>query len=193
MVRSISLLLLGASLLGCAGSPVDARTARDALADALEAHDAAALSRFTDGPVTVEGASDELAAEGRALRSAPLLERARIYLVSGAVVLLVREEDGWRVDRGLFGVPVAATPSDALAAFAQALRRVRGTHVTAVLSRRTRLLVADELERWLSGLGDLSALPIVIEADHATATLPTGVVVELVLEAGEWRIEDVHE
>jgi len=195
----------GAALLGLSAAagcgarfPETARHARAELADALEHRDAVALAARTETPPEtlrpwLYDAPSELAAEGVALRDAPLSERAQIYLTSGQVVVLVAEDDGWRVDRGILGAPVLATPTEALASFAIALRRIAASRVTAVLSRGTRLLMADELDRWRRGLEDLAAIPIVVEGDRATATLPTGVVLDLVREAGEWRIDDLHD
>jgi hypothetical protein len=185
--------------VGCGASGAEtSRHARASLAGALEHHDAVALAaRLETTPEAIapwlRDAQAELAAEGTALRDAPLRESARIYLTSGEVIVLVEEDEGWRVDRGALGAPVLATPTEALASFALALRRIAASRVTAVLSRGTRLLMADELDRWRRGLEDVEAIPILVEGDRATAILPTGVVIDLVREAGEWRIEDLHE
>lgn len=191
--------VLVAFAVGCGarGAETSLR-ARASLADALERRDSVALSaRLETPPETLMpwllDAPDELAAEGSALRDAPIRETARVYLTSGAVVVLVEEDGGWRVDRGALGAPVLGTPTEALASFAQALRRIAASRVTTVLSRGTRLLMLDELDRWRRGLEDVEAIPIVIEGDRASATLPTGVVIDLVREAGEWRIEDLHD
>lgn len=187
-----------ALLVGCGGAPLEARDGRHRLAEGLRAGDAVVLGELSGtAPETlapaIEDARAELAARGEMLAEAPMTESARVHLRSGGVVVLVRQDGEWRVDRGVLGAPALGTPAEALAAFAAALSRVRASHVTSVLTRGARLLFADELDRWSRGLADVDAVPIVIEGEHATASLPTGVVVELTLEAGEWRVEDVHE
>lgn len=185
-------------LVGCGAAAPDAHMARARLAESLAHGDALGLAALTESEPEVlapslSDARAELAERGDALSRAPLEETARLYLDSGSVVVLVREDERWVVDRGVLGVPALRTPTEALAAFAHALTRVRAARVTAVLSRGTRVLFAEELERWQRGLADVSAIPIVIEGERATATLPTGVWVDLVREAGEWRIEDVRQ
>lgn len=198
LLQRAPLLVLGATL-GCGASARETGAdARAHLADALERRDPVVLAaRLESTPEVLTpwllAAPRELEEEGRALRDAPLRESARVYLTRGPLVVLVAEEDGWRVDRGVLGAPVLATPTEALESFAVALRRIAASRVTAVLSRGTRLLMADELDRWRRGLEDVGAIPIVIEGDRASATLPTGVVIELVREAGEWRIDDLHD
>ena len=196
-VSMLGLWMLGLVGCGAAAAP-DARGARTLLAESLERGDAVTLAALTETEPErlsppLSDAREELAERGRVLSTAPLEETARIYLQSGSVVVLVREDDRWVVDRGTLGAPALATPLEALSAFAHALARVRAARVTAVLARGTRVLFADELDRWQRGLADVSAIPIVIEGERATATLPTGVFIDLVLEGGEWRIEDVRQ
>jgi hypothetical protein len=191
-VRLLGLLLL----TGCAAVPArSAAESRTELARALAEADAVALGRLLQaepGTLALEEVRSELAELAVEVERASLDERARAY-AGPATIVLVREAEGWRVDRGLLSAPVLATPEEALAAFARALARVRTSGLSGVLGRRARAIVLEELERWARGLADPRAVPIEVEGSTATATLPTGVVVELVEEAGEWRVDDVHE
>ncbi len=65
----------------------------------------------------------------------------------------------------------------------------RGRHALGSALR----LVTEELDRWSRGLADPAALSITVTGATASVVLPTGVVIELVEEAGEWRVDDVHE
>jgi hypothetical protein len=192
-VRAIVGLLL---LSGCAAGPVrSAAHARTELARALATGDAVTLGRLLDvepASLALGEAPSELADLAAELSAAPLEERASAF-AADAQITLVREEDGWRIERGILGAPVLASPEEALGAFARALARVRRSGLGVVLGRRARGVVLEELERWERGLADPLAVPIAVEGATATATLPTGVVVELVEEAGEWRVDDVHE
>ncbi len=78
-------------------------------------------------------------------------------------------------------------------AFGVALSRLHRAGLGATLSRMGRATVLDELERLMLGLTDPYALVLEVDADRASARLPTQIVVELVLESGEGRVDDVHE
>lgn len=192
-MRAVLGLLL---LAGCVGDPARrAAVAQAELARALSERDAVTLARLVGAePAALElaGVEHELGALGSVLAALPLEVRARADTGRGRV-LLVREPDGWRVDRGLLGAPALASPEQALAAFAEALGRVRTSGLVDALGRRARALVIDELARCERGLADPSAVAVEVAGSRATAVLPTGMVVELVHEAGEWRIDDVHE
>ena len=192
MRAAVGLLLLA----GCAGDPSRrAALAQAELAQALAERDAVTLGRLLGtepATLALAGVQDELAALGPVLAAAPIDERARAHTGRGTV-LLVREAEGWRIDRGLLGAPTLATPEQALAAFAEALGRVRRSGLADALGRRARALVLNELARCERGLADPSAVAIEVARARATAVLPTGLVVELVREADEWRIDDVHE
>lgn len=185
-VRSLFVLMLG-----CGPAPRTAADVRAELADALVAGDETTLARLLELEALPEG-EPERAEVGQALAEAELVERGWAFAGDRAV-LLVREADGWRVDRGLLGAPVLATPEEALRAFGVALRRMQRSGAGAVLSRHGRGLVTEELDRWSRGLADPAALSITVTGATASVVLPTGVVIELVEEAGEWRVDDVHE
>lgn len=190
-------VILGLLVLsGCAAPPVrSAADARTDLARALSSGDVVTLARLLDvepASLSIDGARAELGEVATELADAPLHERAAAF-AGESEVTLIREDGGWRIDRGILGAPVLASPEEALLAFARALARVRRSGLGVVLGRRARGVVLEELARWERGLVDPLAIPIAVEGSAATATLPTGVVVELVQEAGEWRVDDVHE
>lgn len=171
-------------------------TARE-LAAALETGDEAALQRLTGAsPERIAAARGdagaELSALGAAIRQAPVDARARAFFADGASLELVREGEAWRIDRGTLGRPMLTRPVDAITALHDALARSRGEALVALMARAQRAELAAELERWIAATADPEALQISVEGERAHAVTPTGEEIDLVREAGEWRILELR-
>lgn len=191
------LLVLCAALSACAATPPRPETVSEALLDAMARGDARALASLTgrsepETRLLVEDAGDELAIAAAEARARPVELRGRAYLESGGVVVLVYEEGGWQVVSGVLGVPSLERPTDAIRALHVLLGRVDRTGFATILSRDTRLVFQEELERWWRGTADPDALRIEIDGDSAIATTPSGGSIELRREAGEWRVVDLR-
>ena len=134
----------------------------------------------------------ELAAVGQAITGGQADVRARVPLEEGPPAVLRLEPDGrWRIE-GAFGAPALASPRDTVSALHGALvrRDLRGIEET--LARSTRGALEDELGRVAEALEDPDAVHVDLHGDGATVTAPDGTVVELVQEAGVWRVLDVR-
>lgn len=186
------------ALVAC-GPPVagGAADTAHALAAALQAQDAPALARLTGSSAdrivaAREDAGSELVALGSALGQASVEPRARVFFVDGGSVELVQDGEAWRIDRGTLGRPILARPVDAVAALHVALSRSRAQALLAVMSRGQRAELATELERWIAATADPEALEISVQGEHALAVTPTGEQIDLVREAGEWRVLELR-
>ncbi len=201
----LTVSLVGCGLFGCgpthvASSPTtpDARRALESLADGLRRGDAVAVARVSVAAPTEAALAArlaELAAMADDIERAPtaaLVVEARADIGAGDRASLVLETGGWRVDGDILGLPVLSAPRDAARALRHALARRDLEGVARVLSRASRQALLDELSRVLDGLGDDDALAITIDDDRARLVAPNGTVIELVREAGEWRIDDVR-
>ncbi len=163
----------------------------------MAAGDAARLSSLTgrsepETAALLDAARAEVADAAASARARPLEVRGRAYLESGAVVLVVHEEGGWRVAAGVLGVASLESPTDALRALHALLGRVEASGIESILSRDTRLSLHEELERWRRDTADPDAISVEIEGDGAIATTPSGGTIELRREAGEWRVVDLR-
>ncbi len=187
---------LGAVLAGCAGV-ADARRGPEQavaeLATALRVGDTAHVAALTGAPEPTVTASEatngrELGALGETLALAPVERSARVTLVDGGTIVLVRDGESWRVDRGVLGRPSLSRPVDAVVALHDALARSRILGVLSLLARVPRAELDLELTRWLDGTADPDALEITVEGELATVTTPTGEHLQLVRESGEWHV-----
>ena len=205
----LAALLSALFVIGCGAAqrpPESAREAREAYASALESGDAAALRAREPEPrqerrdeaalaVLVADARGELAALGAALRAAPeaaTVSRARIWLAGGRIVWLVHEDGAWRIDGGVLGSPALRAPADAIDALRRALLEHDLPGIESVLSRETLAAWRAEARRVTDSTSERAALDVRVEGERATVHAPGGVVIELVLEAGEWRVSDIH-
>jgi hypothetical protein len=203
MLRGVRRLALafGVSLAGgCAAGPSASHGAERtlaALAESLRNGDAAGLAQRTgrsEADVTAALASQgaELHALGETLARTPVDTEARVVLTGGGTIVLVREGESWRVDRGVLGRPALARPVDAVMAFHDALARARIEGVLQLLARAPRSELELELAHWLDGTADPDALEISVSGEAATARTPTGEQIELVRESGEWRVVEIR-
>ncbi len=137
----------------------------------------------------------ELRAQGRALSRASgpgaIDAHARVRLQSGETIVLVLEEDGWRIDGGVLDAAGLATPLDAVAAFRRALMRRDLRGVERVLSRQTRAEWEEEVRRVVDATEDGDDLEVEVQGNHARVRTTGGGSIELVRESGEWRVVDV--
>jgi hypothetical protein len=186
------------ALVGCgAQARVEPRATIHALTTGLRQRDEAALATLVGRPSAelappLADAPEELAALADRVDAAPLEESALVYVVSGERVRLVREDGAWRIDRGVLGAPSLARPEDAVRALHDALARARWADLAAVLASVPRAELEDEARRWLEGTRDPDALEISVDGETATARTPTGGTIDLVREAGEWRITELR-
>lgn len=163
------------------------------LSTALRAGDTAQVAALTgaaEPSVTAAEATNgrELSALGETLARAPVDRSARVTLVDGGAIVLVRDGESWRVDRGVLGRPSLTRPVDAVVALHDALARSRILGVLSLLARVPRAELDLELTRWLDGTADPDALEITVEGERATVTTPTGEQLQLVRESGEWHV-----
>ena len=144
----------------------------------------------------MEANASELRGQGaalaRAARSDAVSARARLELRSGETVVLVLEDDGWRIDGGVFDAAGLGTPLDAVAAFRRALMRRDRPGVERTLSRQTRAEWEEEVRRVVESTSDRDDLEVEIQGDRARVRTTGGGTIELVRESGEWRVMDVH-
>ena len=187
------------AVVGCGGMPArqEPRETLTLLTTALRDRDAATLAVLLDRPETevatpLADAPEQLTQLADRVDAAPLEESARVYVVSGERFRVVREEGRWRVDRGLLGVPALARPEDAVIAFHDALARARWADLATVLASAPRAELEDEARRWLEGTRDVDALQVGVDGDTAVVRTPTGGTIDLVREAGEWRIVELR-
>lgn len=118
--------------------------------------------------------------------------RARAQLPEGGSVVLVREGAGWRIEAGVAEVPSLATPRDAVLALRRALLR-RDLHaLERVLSRGTRAELEADIERFLDETADELDLEYEVRGNRARVLTTDGREIQLVREAGEWRVVDVQ-
>jgi len=136
----------------------------------------------------------ELAAQAQAMATraaTPVTAQARVALVDGEVVVLVLEDDVWRIDGGVLDAPGLRTPEDAVASLRRALQRRSLSGVLRVLARSTRGDVEAELARLLDATEDPADLSIEVQGDSAEVRLTGGARIRLVRESGEWHVVDV--
>jgi hypothetical protein len=106
--------------------------------------------------------------------------------------LLVLEERGWTIDSGVLDAPVLRTPRDAVLALRQALQERNLRAIERVLARDTRAELEAEIDRFLGETADELDLEYEVRGNKAVVRTSSGREVQLVREAGEWRVRDVE-
>ncbi|MCA9607857.1 MAG: hypothetical protein KC619_19745 [Myxococcales bacterium] len=210
MGRASWLLFLPLAFAGCGGGPREEGPSRTVqrYAGALARGDARAAWALLDEEARrgrseeqhaalMQSNADELREQGAALGRAAGPEtvdaHARVQLASGESVVLVLEEDGWRVDGGVLDAAGLATPLDAVAAFRRALMRRDLPGVERVMSRQTRAEWEAQIRRLVESTEDADDLEVEIQGNRARVRTTGGGSIELVRESGEWRVVDVHD
>lgn len=210
MRRARWLLVLALAFPGCGGGPREEGPSRavQRYAGALARGDARAAWALLDEEARrgrteeqhaalMQSNADELREQGEALGRAADPEtidaHARVELASGESVVLVLEEDGWRVDGGVLDAAGLATPLDAVAAFRRALMRRDLPGVERVMSRQTRAEWEAQIRRLVESTEDADDLEVEIQGNRARVRTTGGGSIELVRESGEWRVVDVHD
>jgi len=216
-------LLLGATLmggwLGCAaggasGGPREAvRSYALALREGRTEDAYALLSAEARGRVSLREFERMVAENGREIEdiSAGLLAPAEIPHVTatltspeGERLLLVYENDGWRVDGSALDLYGQDTPEAALASFVRAFNNKRYDVLLRFVPEAKRDgMTEEQLRRAWEGeqrpqveqltqalAASMPNLQVEVLGTRATAAYGTGGTVELVHERGSWRIED---
>ncbi|MEO0321702.1 MAG: hypothetical protein AAF447_02000 [Myxococcota bacterium] len=141
----------------------------------------------------LEDHAEELDGEAaRLTAAAPPEAEARVFLASGEVAVLRRERDAWVLVGGVLDAPAQATPLDAVRALRHAMARRNLEGLLPLLSRALRAEVEAELDALVEALGDELALEVTLEGDAAQVRTPSGRVIVLKREAGQWRVDDVR-
>ena len=178
-------------LAGCGGGASTSGPSRviRSYGDALVSGDAEASWRLLDEDARrgrtveehaalVEQNGEELREQGRSLSRAAgsdaVSAHARVVLGSGETVLLVLEEDGWRIDGGVMDAAGLATPLDAVAALRRALMRRDLRGVERVLSRQTRAEWEEEVRRVVESTEDGDDLEVENPGQPRPACAPRG-------------------
>ncbi|HWO11174.1 MAG TPA: hypothetical protein VNN80_16880 [Polyangiaceae bacterium] len=223
MALARALMLLAATLpsatTGCAagGASAGPREAVREYALALRegrTKDAyALLSAEARGRVSLREFERMVAENGREIEdiSAGLLAPAEVPRVTatltspeGEQLLLVYEDDGWRVDASALDLYSQETPETTLASFVRAFNNKRyDVLLRFVPEAKTSGLTEEQLRRAWEGeqrpqieqltqalAASLPNLRVELLGTRATVAYGTGGTVELVHERGAWRIED---
>ncbi len=201
------LVALGWLLASC-GASASVEPPQDTLrayVTALRANDASRAYRLLDDETRAEVTQaqfqtlmtenrEELLARATDLErlAARTHARAIVPLESGATVQLVLEEEGWRIQGGVLDAPVLRTPVDAVVAFRQALERRSFRSLSRVLARQTRNELEAEVMRLLEDTADRLDLDVERRGNQARVRTTSGREIELVREAGEWRVVEVR-
>ena len=168
------------------------RAQRDAEAYALL--DSATHSRITEAQF-VEMLSAErevIATRADRLAAAPAVTTARVRTQRVEPVTLQLTSDGWRIEGGVGVHASARTPRDAALSFAQAIGDRDLDAILRLLSRARREEINAQMRAILEALREDATVEVILRGnDRATVRLPEGDAIELVLENGEWRVEDL--
>ena len=189
-------------MAGCAGTEMPpAENAVRAFAEHVRAHrDEEAFRLFSaraqstmsreDFASALELDREEIAARAERAAAEPPHTEAVVHVEGGEPIVLVETEDGWRIRSGVPSIPNARTPASAGLAFRSALMSGNLSAILNLLSRSRRHEVEAEMRRVAAALGDEDGHEVVERAQgRATLRLSGGLVVELVLENGEWRVD----
>jgi hypothetical protein len=162
---------------------LDAETRAGLTLDELRAH-------MAEGPEELREQADAVDA---ALEDPRLVEtRARVPLRTGQHALLVVEGERWHLVGTLLDAVSLATPEDAVMAFRSALSRRSLPSIERVLARAPRAEIEAQIERFLEDTEDEPALDVDIQDNEATVRTPSGRVIRMIREAGEWHVVSVE-
>ncbi|MBW2464634.1 MAG: hypothetical protein JRH11_23505 [Deltaproteobacteria bacterium] len=208
MARLLGCLLVcplaacGAGATASGNPPADALVAYVA---ALESEDAAAVHALLTEELQQELSidevrelmadnHDELADQGAEISRGASLVRASADqpLHGGETARLVREEGGWAIDGGVISAPGLGTPMATVLALRRALQRQSLPGVMRVLAREPRAELEAEVTRLLEETEDPLDLEIEVRGNRAKVRTTGGRLINLVREAGEWRIVDIE-
>ena len=192
------------SVLGCGPSlPPDPRVAVRAYADAARRGDADEIYRLLSASSRqartlaqvremVSAERPELAqqAEQLSARDTRLQATARLHYADGEAVTM--DLDGgryWVTSAG--ALPGAGrSPEETLDALRRVLARRNYAGLIRILSPTTRAAIEHDLRALVDGLSDPGALPLRMNDDAATVTVPGGHHVTLRREEGLWKVDD---
>lgn len=133
---------------------------------------------------------DEMIANAERAAADSSSAEATVHFEGGEPISLVQTDDGWRIRSGAMAIPNARTPAAAGLAFRSALASGNLSTILNLLSRSRRLEIENEMRRISEALADEDGHEVVERAPgHATLRLAGGLVLELVLENGEWRVD----
>lgn len=135
----------------------------------------------------------------------PPLIRAEFETESGQVLVLIYEGGAWRIDQSAINLYDQTEPRAALASFVRAYDKKRYDILLAFVPESqkeglTAKILKDawegeqriEIEQMVEGLrAHLATSQIEITGERATMSFGAGGVVELVVENGLWKIEDL--
>jgi hypothetical protein len=201
------LLLVFTVLAGC--STPGPERALDDYARAVREKDWARVHELSDRLTRSLLSPEEL---GAAIEGGAKLPAAQEYvgqrhvfeLEDGGQVVLVREEDGWRVERGGVALARTETPEDALRTLFLGVAHGRLDIVRAVIPSRHIQAFSDDaalrahldaiaprVRAAAEALGE-GARRAVVDGDGAKLTYAAGKTVVFERERGAWRILDIE-
>ena len=192
-------------MLACVASrPQGPRQAVSELRHAVDRGDRGAaeaqLSRAARREMGTQGVRDALRDSGPAisdrLRRFEASDRrlvllARYPLVTGQTVTLRSTGGAWSIDGADLLPAHPLTVVEALAALRTALEQVRGLVLMNLLSVSAREGLDAEVTDLIAELSHPEQLDVEVVGDRARVQLPKGRVIELVQEAGSWRVDSI--
>jgi hypothetical protein len=131
--------------------------------------------------------AEELA---RAAEHVPAI--AHVPLEDGETVQLVLEDGRWAIEGGVLDAPALRTPEEAVLSLRRALSRRSLPGIERILARVPRAEMEAERERILEETADDLDYDVEVQGNRAVVRLTGGREIELVREAGEWRVLEIR-